>query len=48
MTTSSDPEWLWEFAAEDFVHAGLAEERAAAEALPCGPEEGMLPHGKWS
>lgn len=33
MTNRGDPNWLWEFRAEDFVHARLDEEKAAAEAL---------------
>lgn len=37
MTVKGDPDWLWEFRAEDFVHARLREDLAAAEALPAGP-----------
>lgn len=38
MTERDDPNWLWEFRAENFVHARLAEDLAAARALPDGPE----------
>ncbi|MFK0182098.1 hypothetical protein ACIQVR_39810 [Streptomyces xanthochromogenes] len=38
MTNRDDPNWLWEFRAEDFVHARLREDLAAAEALPEGDE----------
>ena len=34
--TKADPDFGWEFRAEDFVYARLAEELAAAEALPAG------------
>lgn len=36
--TEADPDFGWEFRAEDFVYARLAEELAAAEALPAGAE----------
>ncbi|KIF66259.1 hypothetical protein HY68_36750 [Streptomyces sp. AcH 505] len=41
--TSDDPDFGWEFHAEDFVYARLTEELADAEALPAGPsrEEAM-------
>lgn len=32
-----DPDHGWEFRAEDFVYARLAEELAAAQAMPAGP-----------
>ena len=38
MTQPDDPNWLWEFRAEDFVHARLREDLATAEALPAGVE----------
>lgn len=38
MTAPDDPNWLWEFRAEDFVHARLREDLATAEALPAGVE----------
>ena len=34
--TKGDPDFGWEFRAEDFVYARLAEELAATEALPAG------------
>jgi hypothetical protein len=36
MTNREDPNWLWEFHPEDFVHARLREDLAAAQALPEG------------
>jgi hypothetical protein len=38
MMNRHDPNWLWEFQAEDFVHARLREGLAEAEALPPGRE----------
>jgi hypothetical protein len=38
MTKPDDPAYLWEFRAEDFVHARLDEDKAAAEARPEGDE----------
>ncbi|MFK8851291.1 hypothetical protein [Streptomyces sp. Ac-502] len=35
---SGDPDFGWEFRAEDFAYARLAEELAEAERLPAGPE----------
>ncbi|MEU6016935.1 hypothetical protein ABZ826_23660 [Streptomyces sp. NPDC047515] len=35
--TETDPDFGWEFLAEDFVYARLREEMAAAEELPAGP-----------
>ena len=31
VTRSGDPGWLWEFAAEDFVHARLSPESAGSD-----------------
>jgi len=36
MTKPGDAEWLWEFRAEDFVHARLREDLAEAKRLPAG------------
>ncbi|MFD4764050.1 hypothetical protein ACFWOJ_36065 [Streptomyces sp. NPDC058439] len=37
--TPGAPDFGWEFLAEDFVNARLAEELTAAEARPAGPEQ---------
>lgn len=39
MTVKGDPDWLWEFRAEDFVHARLREELAEAQNLPADQRE---------
>lgn len=38
MTSRDDPNWGWEFRAEDFVYARLNEDQAAADQLPTGPD----------
>lgn len=42
MTVKGDPDWLWEFYAEDFVHARLREELAEAQELPDGQREKVV------
>lgn len=37
MTSRDDPNWGWEFVAEDFVYARLTEDQAAAQQLHPGP-----------
>lgn len=38
MTRRDDPNWGWEFRAEDFVYARLNDDQEAAELLPAGRE----------
>jgi hypothetical protein len=45
-----NPDWGWEFVAEDFVFARLREEREAAETLPAAERSAVLNRveGLWS